>query len=406
MHVTIIGAGTVGLATAARILQYDLADVHLIDSDESKVMLMQLGCFNTTNEQLPNVLLSHLHSGKLKVSGYPDKIHTDVAIVAVDTGDILTNDLVDTNIYKALRSLTVLWKESTGLPIAIRSTIPPDIAAQLVDFYLFQHLYIVPEFLREKYAYSDAIYPERVVIGCPYGGNNTNHEMVRKLFSIELEGVFMTDFRTACAAKIASNVMLMTRLSVIHDIANTYRDEHVDISTMLDIIKSDHRLGSEYLTLGVGPHGSCLQKDTQLFARNMPPRNQYMYFVEQSQHTATSVYSNVNKLIKDNGIVRVVILGLSKNSAYEHYSRIVGQQVETIIYSSKNFISDIGVVTDEVDINQPDTLVLIMDDIDSDHVMQILVSATRGDVFVYDIHNKLKHDNVSTLYYYSTETPW
>ena len=73
--------------------------------------------------------------------------------------------------------------------------------------------------------------------------------------------VIMTDTSTAELAKYGSNAFLALRISFANEMARLAEREGADALTMLRAVGLHPRLGSRYLSPGVGYGGSCLPKD-------------------------------------------------------------------------------------------------------------------------------------------------
>ena len=130
-----------------------------------------------------------------------------------------------------------------------------------------------PEFLREGSAVHDSLFPDRVVVGTD---SKQALDVLRTLYSPIVEQSFptewdprpkvavpfvTTDLASAEMIKYASNAFLATKISFINEIANLCELVGADISEVAYAVGLDDRVGSRFLSAGLGWGGSCFPKD-------------------------------------------------------------------------------------------------------------------------------------------------
>ncbi len=117
-----------------------------------------------------------------------------------------------------------------------------------------------PEFLREGVAVSDALNPDRIVIGA-----DTDRARQRLLDAHKgLPGErIVTDIRTAEMIKYASNAFLAAKISFINEIANLCEEVGANVDDVARGMGLDKRIGAAFLKAGIGYGGSCFPKDTK-----------------------------------------------------------------------------------------------------------------------------------------------
>jgi UDPglucose 6-dehydrogenase len=132
-----------------------------------------------------------------------------------------------------------------------------------------------PEFLREGSALSDALYPERIVIGAD---SERAVALMRAIYRPLLERSFpalsgtpprngpatpllVTDRTSAEMIKYAANAFLATKISFINEIANLCERIGADVGQVAAGIGMDSRIGRGFLNAGIGWGGSCFPKD-------------------------------------------------------------------------------------------------------------------------------------------------
>jgi UDPglucose 6-dehydrogenase len=117
-----------------------------------------------------------------------------------------------------------------------------------------------PEFLREGSAVADFLKPDRVVIGTL---DAEAERVLRELYAPLDVPVVVTDVRTSEMIKYAANAFLATKISFINEIANICELLGVDVRAVGRGIGYDHRIGTQFLSPGIGYGGSCFPKDVR-----------------------------------------------------------------------------------------------------------------------------------------------
>src|SRR5918993_97283 len=130
-----------------------------------------------------------------------------------------------------------------------------------------------PEFLREGSAVHDSLFPDRVVVGTD---SREALDSLRTLYAPIVEQSFptewdprpkvavpfvTTDLTSAEMMKYAANAFLATKVSFINEMANLCELVGADVSEVAYGIGLDERIGSRFLSAGLGWGGSCLPKD-------------------------------------------------------------------------------------------------------------------------------------------------
>ncbi|MFN9315974.1 MAG: UDP-glucose dehydrogenase family protein, partial [Microcystis sp.] len=127
-----------------------------------------------------------------------------------------------------------------------------------------------PEFLREGSAVYDTFNPDRIVLG---SNNPKAIEMMKELYAPLVERQFsedpslppvpvvVTDLSSADMIKYAANAFLATKISFINEVANICDRVGADVTQVAKGIGLDSRIGSKFLSAGIGWGGSCFPKD-------------------------------------------------------------------------------------------------------------------------------------------------
>jgi UDPglucose 6-dehydrogenase len=169
-----------------------------------------------------------------------------------------------------------------------------------------------PEFLREGSAIYDCMNMERAVIGAT---SDKAAQMVKELHEPFRTRVLITDLESAEMIKYAANAFLATKISFINAIANVCERIGGDIVKVAEGMGLDSRIGSKFLSAGVGYGGSCFPKDTSALL-HMARTAGYEFSLIQSVIETNEIQKTVvvDKLMKAMGGMKgktISVLGMS-----------------------------------------------------------------------------------------------
>jgi len=148
-----------------------------------------------------------------------------------------------------------------GTVVIMKSTVPPGTGAMLSRRLAPNGIDYVsnPEFLREGQAVPDWFKTDRVVLG----GAPEACDKVKALYEDIDAPVLRCDIASAELIKYASNAFLATKISFANEIANLCDNVDADITTVMEGVGMDPRIGASFLNAGIGYGGSCFPKDTR-----------------------------------------------------------------------------------------------------------------------------------------------
>jgi UDPglucose 6-dehydrogenase len=115
-----------------------------------------------------------------------------------------------------------------------------------------------PEFLSEGRAVEDFMHPDRIVIGA---SDAASGDRVEALYESFVAPVVRTSVASAEMIKLAANAFLATRISFINEIANVSEAVGANVDEVAYGMGLDRRIGTGYLSPGIGYGGSCFPKD-------------------------------------------------------------------------------------------------------------------------------------------------
>ncbi|WP_269532495.1 UDP-glucose/GDP-mannose dehydrogenase family protein [Chitinimonas sp. BJYL2] len=276
MKLTVVGAGYVGLVTAACLAEVG-NDVLCVEHDPAKVAALREGripIFEPGLEALVrrNAAASRLHfaTDDACLNGFGD-----IQMIAVGTppdedgsADLQYVLAAARGIAERMTGYTVVVTKST-VPVGTADLVRDEIRAVLaqrgldIDFAVVSN----PEFLKEGAAVEDFMRPDRIIIGSNDARATEQLRALYQPFQRNHERMQVMDIRSAELTKYAANAMLATRISFMNEMANLAEALGADIEMVRKGIGSDSRIGYHFLYAGLGYGGSCLPKDVKALRR-------------------------------------------------------------------------------------------------------------------------------------------
>ena len=271
MKIAVIGTGYVGLVTGTCFAETGNI-VTCIDIDATKIERLNNGEVTIYEPQLDtffqrNLIAKRLFFTTSLAEGIKD---AEVVFLALPTppGEDGSADL--SYILKSAEEVAKLIQNYTV--IVDKSTVPVGTADKVDDIISKNtscpfSIVSNPEFLREGFAISDFMKPDRVIIG-------TNDEAARKImenlykpFVRQGNPIYFMDARSAELTKYAANAFLATKITFMNEIANYCEIVGANVDQVRIGIGSDDRIGKRFLFPGIGYGGSCFPKDVQALVK-------------------------------------------------------------------------------------------------------------------------------------------
>ncbi len=268
--ILVVGAGFVGLATAAFLATKGLS-VTVAEKNQFIVDSLRKGKLHFREPELAKRLKAAVGTGHLCVVLPSRDIYqkASIIIVAIDSADQQTWKMKLTAFERMAEWIGGARRKQPAV-VLLKSTNILGFAGLfrgLLDQAAFGHevqLVVNPEFLREGCAYEDTARPWRVVVGAD--DPKARRRVVRfykKLLSASVP-IIETDCASAELIKLGANLYLSHRLAFIHEIAEYAHLQSLDLAAIKQAIGLDPRIGTEYFEPGLGFGGSCLPKDCYL----------------------------------------------------------------------------------------------------------------------------------------------
>jgi len=286
MKLSVIGAGYVGLTTAACLAQIG-HDVFCSETDVEKLSKLHSGIMPLFEPHLEDFVKGVRKVGRLHFGSTEEAIiWGDAIFICVGTPPLANGDADLSAIEGVARTIA---KRASGYRLVIeKSTVPVQTGAQLRK-HLSVHStnglrYDVasnPEFLREGTSVEDFLHPDRIVIGADSQRaadllREIYEPIVKQMFTCPIhagcpkhkEPIFLaTDTNSAELIKHASNSFLAMKISFINMVANLCEVVGADVTEVAYGMGLDPRIGPAFLNPGIGFGGFCFPKDVQAFIR-------------------------------------------------------------------------------------------------------------------------------------------
>jgi UDPglucose 6-dehydrogenase len=271
-NIAVVGTGYVGLVTGTCFAETG-NNVVCIDIDANKVAKMKNGEIPIYEPELDVIFERNIKAGRLTFTtdlaeGIQD---AEIIFLALPTppGEDGSADLsyilgVAKELGKIMTDFKVIVDKST-VPVGTAEKVTAAIAEHAtVEFAVVSN----PEFLREGFAVSDFMKPDRVVIGTSDERARKSMESLYKPFVRQGNPIYFMDEKSAELTKYAANSFLATKITFMNEIANFCELVGADVDKVRIGIGSDSRIGKRFLFPGIGYGGSCFPKDVQALAKS------------------------------------------------------------------------------------------------------------------------------------------
>jgi UDPglucose 6-dehydrogenase len=288
LSVGVVGTGYVGVVTGA-CLSHLGYQVVCVDKNERRIDELSEGSVPIYELGLEELVTGGVRRESLRFSTELSPVvrEVDVIFIAVDTpqgnggsANLSNVGVVASSIGKALSEV----RRSRPLVVVNKSTVPVgsgDYVSMLIqegaegaetgtiDYQVVSN----PEFLREGSAIYDYMFADRIVVGAE---ERDALDTMRALYEPIIEQSFpthldprpkaavpfiTTDLASAEMIKYAANAFLATKISFINEIAGICELVGADVGSVAHGIGLDQRIGSRFLSAGIGWGGSCFPKD-------------------------------------------------------------------------------------------------------------------------------------------------
>ncbi len=267
MRIAVIGTGYVGLVTGTCLAETGNT-VTCVDIDEAKITALKQGITPIYEPNLSVLIERNLGDGRLHfTSTLTEGIEgAELIFLALPTppgadgqADLKYILNVADELGPLLNQYVVIVDKST-VPVGTAELVRERIAKHAtVEFSVVSN----PEFLREGFAVTDFMKPDRIVIGASDQRAVKVMESLYKPFVRQGNPILVMDEKSAELTKYASNAFLATKITFMNEIANFCERVGANVDAVRLGMGADERIGKRFLFPGMGYGGSCFPKDVQ-----------------------------------------------------------------------------------------------------------------------------------------------
>jgi len=261
--ISIFGLGYVGTSLAVLLSKQNC--VTAIDVDINKITLLNNKQSPINDVDIQDTLIKEEHN-IIATSDINSCIDSDFIIIAVPTNYDEDSGYFDTKIAEDIIK-DILDINNKAL-IVIKSTVPIGFTDQVNALHKTNRIVFSPEFLREGSALRDNLCPSRIILG----SKSIQSEAFAKLLSDAATKddipIIYTGSKEAESIKLFSNTYLAMRVAFFNELDSFAHHNNLDVSSIINGVSSDSRIGSFYNNPSFGYGGYCLPKDTKQLLAN------------------------------------------------------------------------------------------------------------------------------------------
>lgn len=311
MNIAVAGTGYVGLVAGVCFAHFG-NDVTCVDVDEAKVNMMKAGIAPIYEEGLSELMTECNETQKIHYTTDYRSAYANADVILIGVGTPEMPDGSANLNYIATVSQQIAENIQKDCLVVIKSTVPVgtnDRVEQFIkDFLVHKDVHVEvasnPEFLAQGCAVRDTLEAKRIIIGVE---SEWAENILKKIYEPFNRPIIVMNRRSAEMTKYACNDFLALKISYMNEIANLCELLGADITEVAEGMKYDDRIGSNFLSAGVGYGGSCFPKDTKALKYQA---NKVGYELRTIEATATINMEQKTKLFKKASERMITFAGL------------------------------------------------------------------------------------------------
>ena len=352
MKISVLGLGYVGTVVAGCLARAG-HEVIGIDSEPSKVQLVNAGKSPIIEKEIDQVIAQQVEAGRLSATTEVTVAvqQSDLILVCVGTPGRSNGGIELEHVRRVCEQIGAALRAHPGAPVVVvRSTLLPGTTRELViptleassgrhagtDF----GVCVNPEFLREATAVHDYLNPPKTVIG---ELTRASGDLLASLYAELPAPLIRTDIETAEMVKYADNAWHALKVGFANEIGNCCKALQLDSHRVMEIFCQDTKLNlsSHYLRPGFAFGGSCLPKDLRALLHQAKSLDVSLPILSAVLPSNELQIERAVQTVIDQGSRKVGVLGFSfkagsddlRNSpVVELTERLLGKGFELRIY--------------------------------------------------------------------------
>jgi GDP-mannose 6-dehydrogenase len=294
-----------------------------VDIDPTKVAEVNAGTPPVNEPELDDIFRAQVAIGRLSATTRVEEavLKTDLALIAVGTPSAEEGSVSSEGVVRVIRSIGQAVKTAQKrYRVVVRSTLLPGILEEQLRPAFEQAagrpmgpelgLCNNPEFLREGSAVRDYYHPPYILIGA---SDPADADDVARLYHAVQAETIVTDTRTAALVKYACNAYHAVKVAFANEIGCLSQAFGADGHNVMELVCRDQKLNvsAAYLRPGFAFGGSCLPKDLRALTRFAEQKALRVNLLSSVLPSNESHLKRALKLIRDTGIRRIGVVGLS-----------------------------------------------------------------------------------------------
>ncbi len=265
MKITVIGAGYVGLVTAACLAEVG-HQVLCAKKSKKKFDMLRKGISPIYEPGLSEMLQENLKEKRIEFTIDIKRAVEFSEVIFICVGTPTTNE-GSADLSQVEDVVSSISKYMDGYKLIIeKSTVPVNTHLKIKEMItgstdISFDVASNPEFLAEGTSVYNFMNPNRIVAGVDSQKAREIFEEIYEPFTSKGYPLLFTDIPSAEIIKYASNAFLAIKISFINMIANLCERTGASIDDVSKGVGLDHRIWDKFLNAGLGYGGSCLPKD-------------------------------------------------------------------------------------------------------------------------------------------------